>query len=534
MVHLHTRSCYSLLKSSFRIEEIVKTAKETGQQHVCLTDLNTMFATMQFIHLSQKYRLHPIVGLETEVYRQEKKYGLLFLAKNDQGLQELYALSGRITKGETFDSIEEIAGVTKQCIVMTAGCDDGLYESLEHNDENGILSYFKECDQAWDSFYCSIAMNDSSYRKQANRALKTLAKQAGIPTVALSRILYKDEKGQEQLKVLRAIDAQTSLNDETLDIEYGRFYRSQEEMEQLYDPEDLQATETIAQMCNIQLSFPKSKMPVFKNKYGIDNKDYLIQLCHAGLKKRLNQQSIPEYTKRLEYELSVIIKMGFTDYFLIVWDYIRYARSQKIYVGPGRGSAAGSLVAYCLGITHVDPIKNQLLFERFLNPERITMPDIDTDFPDDKRDQVIDYVHDLYGDAHVAHIIAFNTLKAKQVLRDVARTMHISLRHVNTLTKMIKAQNQNKTLDWLMQNENAFARYIRNEHLEQYVDMCRQLEGLPRHTTIHAAGIVLSDQPIEKVCPVIALDDQITATQFTHDYLEELGLIKMDFLGLRN
>lgn len=251
--------------------------------------------------------------------------------------------------------------------------------------------------------------------------------------------------------------------------------------------------------------------------------------------KRMQYQPISSvYQQRLDYELDVIIRMQYADYFLIVWDFIRFAKTQHIYIGPGRGSAAGSLVAYCLGITHVDPIRYHLLFERFLNPERISMPDIDTDFPDNRRDEVIHYVEQLYGKHRVSHIITFNTLAAKQVLRDVGKAMEINPRQIDRLCKLVP--NVIKvTLDYAYQNDARFKELINSgETMRRLYATARKLEGLPRHASLHAAGIVFSDEAIEQVCPLIDVDEGVCATQFTMEYLEELGLIKMDFLGLRN
>ena len=373
-------------------------------------------------------------------------------------------------------------------------------------------------------------MNDSGKKRADNKILKQL----DCKRVAVSRILYENSEDVKTLQVLRAIAKQSNIENQGLDVQFQRYLRSPQEMEALYDESDLLATEQIAGMCNVQMAFQKSKLPVFKNKLHIDSRDYLIKLCKKGLEKRLNGNLNTTYMNRLEYELSVIVNMGFTDYFLIVWDFIRYARSQDIFVGPGRGSAAGSLVAYCLGITHIDPIQNNLLFERFLNPSRISMPDIDTDFPDDRRDEVIQYVRDLYGHDHVSHIVTFNTLQAKQAIRDVGRVMNIPARIVDELSKMLK--NTPKTTLLQAYNENpVFRKRIESDkRLTDLFQMCIKVEGLPRHTSLHAAGIVLSDQPIVNVCPLVSVDGSIQATQFTAEYLEDLGLIKMDFLGIRN
>ena len=294
-------------------------------------------------------------------------------------------------------------------------------------------------------------------------------------------------------------------------------------------------TDTIANQCQVSFQFNHVHLPHFKNKLNISSEEYLRKLCYKGLAKRMNFKSIPaEYKQRLDYELQVIISMNYADYFLIVYDFIRYARTQDIYVGPGRGSAAGSLVAYCLGITHVDPIQYQLLFERFLNPERISMPDIDTDFPDNRRNEVIDYVRDLYGKEHVAHIITFNTLGAKQVLRDIGKVMRVNQRDIDMLCKQIPFLPK-VTLKYAYEQNPRFKQMVNSSNqLRHIYEKALKLEGLPRHASMHAGGIVFSAEPITTICPLIEVDEGMCATQFTMEYLEELGLIKMDFLGLRN
>lgn len=531
MVHLHSRTCYSLLKSPFRVHELVDTAVQMGYSHVACTDLNSMYATMSFWKYALSKGIHPIIGLELELKWQESPFHFVFLAKNDQGLQELYALSSLLMDNQELE-IEDCAKRSQNCIVLTAGSEDALEGYIEHQDEEGMKTFISFCKGLWSDFYVSIAMNDSKLRKENNQLLKACAKEFDVRTVALSRIYYRKKEDVQKLRVLQAISNQTSFQDKTLHVRNDRYFRSQEEMEQLYDQDDLEMTDDIAKQCNVQMSFQKSHLPTFENNLHIDNDRYLIKLCKAGLEKRLNHQKREEYTARLEYELSVIVKMGFTNYFLIVWDFIRYARKEGIYVGPGRGSAVGSLAAYCLGITHIDPIKNHLLFERFLNPERISMPDIDTDIPDNRREDLIRYVQEKYGKDKVSHIVTFNTMKAKQALRDVGRILDFGPRKIDT---MIKALGNAKSLKEAYQKNRNFARIV-NESKDTYelFEKACWIEGLPRHISLHAAGIVMSDQAIEKVCPLVRVDDDIKATQFTMEYLEELGLIKMDFLGIRN
>lgn len=535
MVHLHTRSCYTLLKSPFRIQNIVDTAQAKGFTHVALTDLNNMYGVMEFWLYAQSKQMHPIIGLELYATWKDQAYGFVMLAKNDQGLQELYRISSRNMRQDTEDiTLGELVKGSQHCVALTAGNNDTLDSLASNKNIDEISAFFEMCQRGWNDFFVSIAMADSNGRKGSNAQLKQCAHEKQIRTVALSRIYYQKKEDVQQLKILRAIATQKKINDQTLDVRYQRYYRSQQEMEALYDARDLEMSDRIADMCNVQMAMKKSDLPQFVNKSHIANSEYLIRLSKAGLQKRLHHQKHEIYTKRLEYELSTIIRMEFTNYFLIVWDFIVFARKQGIYVGPGRGSAAGSLVAYCLGITHIDPIQNDLLFERFLNPDRVTMPDIDIDFPDDRRDEVIDYVTEKYGSEYVSHIIAFNTMKARQALRDVARVMNYPTNAVDTMSKAL-GKATDMTLTKAYEERKEFHRLVHADK-ESYAVfmMAGSIEGLPRHVTIHAAGIVMSNQPILHVCPLVEVDSGVLATQFTKEYLEDFGLIKMDLLSVRN
>ncbi|MDX8417466.1 DNA polymerase III subunit alpha [Absicoccus intestinalis] len=527
MVHLHARSYYSLLRSPLSIASLVDTTKSMGLEHVALTDWKSMYGTMAFWSYAQKKQIHPILGLEGDCQYHEQTFSFVFLAKNDQALQQLYHVSTQWMHEKEY-TLDELAQQTSACIVITT---DSFERWVNHKETDVLIEHLTHCQSLWKDFYVGIAKNDSIYRKEINQKIRACAQKQGMPTVALSCIYYQKPEDVKQLRILRAIAKQTTIQDQTLDVQNDRYIRTDTEMKKLYDPADLEMTDHIACQCNVQMAMTKSHLPQFENKLHIDNTAYLIKLSKAGLEKRMNHNVPATYVKRLEYELSVIVKMGFTNYFLIVWDFIRYARSQGIYVGPGRGSAAGSLVAYCLGITHIDPIKNHLLFERFLNPERISMPDIDTDFPDDRRDEVIEYVRQKYGDAHVAHIVAFNTMKAKAALRDVARVLNYPIRKVDAIAKTLNRE----TLLEAYQNNASFHRLIdQDKESRELYDWAAKIEGTPRHISLHAAGIVISDQPIEKICPLVAVDETIQATQFPMEYLEDLGLIKMDFLSIRN
>ena len=536
-VHLHVRSCYTLLQSTLTIPKIVAAAKRCGYTAVALTDKHVMHGAMAFYHACKKENIKPIFGMEVDVLEQEELYGFVVLAKNDAGYQNLLKLSTWLNTGEEarIPDLDTLAYYAKDCIVLTNG-DQNQMETLIVKEELDLLRHWlKLCRKQFSDFYVSIARNDSGLMEKKNPVLKQVCKELDIPYTALSRIYFEREEDEESYKTLCAIDQGVSLHDKMLNYSPRRYFRTPQEMQLLYEDEELQMSDRIAALCQVEMQLPKAVLPKFQNKYGVSSEEFLRSLCQKGLQKRMQYQPISSiYQQRLDYELDVIIRMQYADYFLIVWDFIRFAKTQHIYIGPGRGSAAGSLVAYCLGITHVDPIRYHLLFERFLNPERISMPDIDTDFPDNRRDEVIHYVEQLYGKHRVSHIITFNTLAAKQVLRDVGKAMEINPRQIDRLCKLVP--NVIKvTLDYAYQNDARFKELINSgETMRRLYATARKLEGLPRHASLHAAGIVFSDEAIEQVCPLIDVDEGVCATQFTMEYLEELGLIKMDFLGLRN
>lgn len=533
-VHLHVRSCYTLLQSTLTVDKIVALAKTQGYTSVALTDFQVMHGAMAFFHACKKEGIRPIFGMEVEIV-EEDTYRFILLAMDDVGFQSLLRLSTMLNIEEKKITLDDIHRVQEHLIVMTSGEGSTLETHLINEQMDLCERYLQRCKQLFRHFYVSVALNDSGLMKLKNQLLKKVCTECLISTAALSRVYFAREEDEESYKTLCAIDQGVSLQDKTLNYSPHRFFRTQEEMAALYDKEDLEATKKIASMCNVMMEFEKVKLPSFKNKAHTDSETYLRGLSYKGLQKRMHYQKIPEvYMERLRYELDVITQMDYADYFLIVWDFIRYSRSQHIYVGPGRGSAAGSLVSYCLGITHVDPIEYDLLFERFLNPERISMPDIDTDFPDNRRDEVIDYVRNLYGNKRVSHIITFNTLAAKQVLRDVGKTMMINPRQIDMLCRMVP-NFPKVTLQYAYDNAPNFKQMINSSlQLQKLYQTALKLEGLPRHASQHAGGIVFCDRDISDVCPLTELDEGVYATQYTMEYLEELGLIKMDFLGLRN
>ena len=529
---LHNQSCYTLLDSTLSIQSIVDKSVEYGYKSVALTDYQVMHGTLQFYKYCMLKKIKPIIGLACKISFNNKIIDCILYAKNYQGYKNLIKISTFIcSKNElSFDYIKELL---PNLIVVIYG-EGGIFEPMLNNDNiDDINQLLYDLKKSIGDFYVAVSLNDYSFWKLKNVVLKKCCVSNGIKCVALSKNYYQNSDDYEAYKVMNGIRLQKNINDKTLIVPSNRFIRNHEEMELLYDKDDLLNSDIIAEQCNIIMEKSNALLP----KYDCINNDsaqYLKQLCYAGLKKRLNNQNNLLYLNRLQYELDVIIKMNFQDYFLIVYDFILYSRKHDIYVGPGRGSAAGCLVAYCLGITHVDPIKYNLLFERFLNPQRISMPDIDVDLPDDRRDEVINYVCNKYGFLHVAHIVTYGTLKAKMVLRDVGRVLSIPIRDIDMICKLIP-NRLNISLSDSYNESDYFKRVINSQDKFQHLfKIALKLENLVRHVSTHAAGIVMSNQNLSETIPCIMLDDNMLTTQYSMEYLEELGLIKMDFLGLKN
>ena len=536
MIHLHTRSRYSLLEAVLDIDDIIRLAKEHGQKKVVLSDHRSMFATMQFFHAAKAADLQPVVALEFEIEFADQTFMLMLIAANSTGLKNLYELSSKLMSNSDAVSLEELSAYTQGNILLTAGADDAL-EALACEERADELDEFMQAllqvsDENY-PVYAAMSLHDSPVYRSRDVILKERAKENGLKTVAISRIEYERPEQEFTLRVLQAIKLQKNVSDPTIPVRSGRFWRSEDEMRELYDEDDLQASDEIANMIE-PYEMEKGSLPQFANKAGVSSDEYLRNLCMAGLKKRLNGRLRADYVERLNHELDVILSMGFADYFLIVWDFIREARSRDILVGPGRGSAAGSLVAWVLGIAHVDPIASGLLFERFLNPERISMPDIDTDFPDNRRDEIISYVQDVYGRNHVAHIVTFSRLKAKAALRDCARAMGMHIREVEKLTALVPS-TPGTTLKQAKEESRAFSSLLANSaSLRRVYEVACTIENFPRHTSVHAGGIVLAREELTNYAPLWDAGAALPAVQFTMEYLEEIGLIKFDFLALRN
>lgn len=533
--HLCVRSAYSLLNGTMTVQKIVHQAKELGFESVALTDVNTMHGVMEFVLECKKVNIKPIIGLEISVSYSEYNFPLLCLAKNDLGYKALLKLSSLVNTESKIIDIQTVLEFQNNLFLILYSDHSLFDQSLLNGNDKDIEELARKLWRLLPNLILGISRQEDRFTSKQNQRLRTILNQLSVQTTACHRVYYAEAEEDENLRVLRAIDKQMLLSDKNLVKESFRYFLSDDEMLKLYGKEDCQMSDTIASQCDLKWESQKTYLPKFDTPKGISSSQYLTQLCLAGLEKRLEgNESIGAYRARLKSELDVIVSMQYEDYFLIVWDFIRFAKTQNIYVGPGRGSAAGSLVSYCLGITHVDPLKYDLLFERFLNPERISLPDIDTDFPDNRRDEVIQYVLNKYGKEHVAHISTFGTLAAKQVLRDVGRVMEISVRDLDSISKTIP-NTLKITLAQAYNQSDRFRQLINSdERYQKLFKIASELEGLPRHISTHAAGIVMSSVNLSEVVPMIQIESDMLSTQFTMEYLESLGLIKMDFLGLRN
>lgn len=529
---LYIRSVYSLLSSMCTIEGIISYGKKCGYDTLGLVDRNVLAGAMTFKKACEKASIRPVYGLEFDLEVEGRTYTMILYAKDDEGYKNLMGLSSYICTQDTKQIDLNVLKQYRDHNVLCLLSDSMPLTYVIDRKEDPEEMLLKQ--KMWFSDYI-VAMIDHDIAANAYRdqLLKPILKKHGIKTIALNRTFYLQRDDYEEFNVLKCIRDKRIISDSDFVEETGRHFLNKDEYASLYDKEDLLNTELFAKQLNVSMSFMTS-LPVYENRKGIPSKDYLVLLCREGLKRRLKNNVPQAYVKRLEYELSVILKMHFEDYFLIVYDFILYAKKQGIMVGPGRGSAAGSLVSYCLGITEIDPLAYGLIFERFLNPERISMPDIDTDFPDDRRDEVIAYVRDKYGIEHVGHIITYGTLKAKQVLRDVGRVLDYPNREIDAICKLIpnvldmdlqKAYDEIAIFRQKIESEGRFRRLYK---------ISRKLEFFPRHESTHAAGIVMSRKPLDEVVPLTKIESDIYSTQYTMEHLEELGLIKMDFLGLRN
>ncbi len=551
-VHLHLHTEYSLLDGACRIDRLFQSAKNLGQSAVAITDHGVMYGAIEFYKTAKKYSIKPIIGCEVYIApgsRFDKKRGeytpynhLILLCKNNKGYENLIKLvSLGFTEGfYSRPRIDrEILEKYSEGLIALSACIAGEIPSAilygEKEKARETAKYYKNL-FGQDNFYLELQNHGIKEQLIVNKGLVELSRELDIPLVCTNDVHYINKEDSKMQEVLLAIGTGKKIGDEDLmSFETEEFYlKSADEMYALFreHPEALSNTVKIANMCNVEFEFHKLKLPVF-DIGDKDHKEYLKEMALSGLYRIYGQNPEKHIADRLEYELSVINSMGFTDYFLIVQDYVNFAKRSGIPVGAGRGSGAGSLVAYCIGITGIDPIKYDLLFERFLNPERVSMPDFDIDFCFVRRQEVIDYVIKKYGKEQVAQIVTFGTMAAKGSVRDVGRVLNIPYATCDKVAKLIP-NGINQTLTKAMEESVDLKNLYETEtDVKNIIDMALKIEGMPRHASTHAAGVVIADRPVYSYVP-LALNDEAIVTQFTMTELEELGLLKMDFLGLRN
>lgn len=550
--HLHVHTEYSLLDGSGKIKEMTAQAKALGYDSLAITDHGVMYGVIDFYKAAKEAGIKPVIGCEIYVTTgsrfdrevgqgDDRYYHLVLLAENNTGYNNLMKivslgfLEGYYYKPRVdYEVLEKYS----EGLIATSACLAGIVQKTiarGHYEEAVQEALRLEKIFGKGNFFLELQDHGMQEQKMVNAQLIRMSEEEMIPLVATNDVHYTYDTDPEAHDILLCIQTGKKLQDENrMRYEGGQYYlKSPEEMAQLfsYIPEAIENTGKIAQRCNVEIEFGVQKLPRFDVPEGFTASEYLERLCEEGLRNRY--ENYEEHEERLRYELDTIRQMGYVDYFLIVWDFINYAKRNGIMVGPGRGSAAGSLVSYCLAITDIDPIRYSLIFERFLNPERVSMPDIDVDFCYERRGEVIDYVTEKYGKENVAQIITFGTMAARNVIRDVGRVLDMPYGAVDSIAKMIP--NELKiTIDKALQANNELRRaYETDRQIKYLIDMAKRLEGLPRHSSMHAAGVVISRAPVMEYVPLSRGSDGAVVTQFVMTTLEELGLLKMDFLGLR-
>ena len=551
--HLHVHTEYSLLDGSSKIKELTARAKELGMDSLAITDHGVMYGVIDFYRAAKEVGIKPILGCEVYVAPgsrfdrentggEDRYYHLVLLAENDQGYKNLMKI---VSKGfvegfyykprvdyEVLETYHEGVIALSACLAgeVQKYLARGMYEEAMRSAQRYEGIFGKN------NFFLELQDHGLPEQKIVNQGLLRLSRDTGIELVATNDIHYTFAEDEKAHDILLCIQTGKKVADEDrMRYAGGQYYcKSEEEMQALfpYAREALENTHKIAERCNVEIEFGVTKLPKYEVPEGFDSWTYLNHLCREGFKTRYPKDD-GTLSRRLDYELDVIRTMGYVDYFLIVWDFINYARSKDIMVGPGRGSAAGSIVSYTLGITNIDPVRYNLLFERFLNPERVSMPDIDVDFCYERRQEVIDYVVEKYGKDQVVQIVTFGTLAAKGVVRDVGRVLDLPYAMCDSIAKMIP-NDLGMTLDKaIAANPDLRKLYNEDAQVKYLIDMSKRLEGLPRHTSMHAAGVVIGSRSIDEFVPLSKAADGTITTQFTMTTIEELGLLKMDFLGLR-
>ncbi len=558
--HLHVHTEYSLLDGSNKIREYVKRVKELGMDSAAITDHGVMYGVIDFYREARAAGINPVIGCEVYVAPnsrfdkeltggEDRYYHLVLLAENNTGYANLIKIVSRgFTEGYYYRPRVDMEVLQEfhEGIIALSAC---LAGEVQRYIVKGLFDEAAKAARRYEqcfgkgNYFLELQDHGIPEQKTVNTALLRLSRELDIPLVATNDVHYTYAEDEKPHDILLCIQTGKKLSDEDR-MRYvgGQYYvKSEEEMKGLfpYAWEAVENTQRIADRCHVEIEFGVTKLPHFEVPEGFSPWTYLQELCHKGLQERYPESAGAEteegtaLRERLAYEMDVIRTMGYVDYFLIVWDFINFAKQNGIAVGPGRGSAAGSIVSYCLKITDIDPIRYNLLFERFLNPERVSMPDIDIDFCFERRQEVIDYVGRKYGHDKVVQIVTFGTLAAKGVIRDVGRVMDLPYNYVDTIARMVPNE-LNITIDRALEVNPEFRTlYGEDEQVHNLIDMCRRLEGLPRHTSMHAAGVVICPESADEFVPLSRGSDGSITTQFTMTTLEELGLLKMDFLGLR-
>lgn len=550
--HLHLHTEYSLLDGACRINKLMERVASIGQNSVAITDHGVMYGVIDFYNAAKEKGIKPIIGCECYVASRSRhdkvhgidnqRYHLVLLCQNETGYKNLIAMVSKAwTEGfYTKPRIDrELLLKHSEGLIALSGCLAGEVSSNlmrgDYNKAKEVALWYRDL-FGEDRYYLEIQNHGLREQLEINPDLVRLSRETGIPLVATNDCHYLSKEDSSLQQVLICIQTNHTLGEETgLEFSTDEFYvKSEDEMLELFSqiPEAVSNTQKIADMCNLEFEFGNTKLPHFEVPNNMDHFEYFKNQCFYGLCRHLGDNPPQNYVDRLNYELDVINKMGYVDYFLIVHDFIRHAKSRNIPVGPGRGSGAGSLAAYCIGITGIDPLKYNLLFERFLNPERVSMPDFDIDFCYVRRQEVIDYVISKYGADHVAQIVTFGTMAARGAVRDVGRVLGIPYAIVDEVAKLIPNELKITIEKALKMSPELRQAYADNDQVKNLIDIARKVEGMPRHASTHAAGVVITRDPVSSYVP-LALNDEAAVTQYTMVALERLGLLKMDFLGLR-
>ena len=545
-VHLHVHTEYSLLDGACRIDRMFDRLKELGQTAIAITDHGVMYGCVDFYKAAKKAGVKPIIGCEVyvatrsrfdKVNRIDGSNHLVLLCKNETGYKNLIKLvsAGFIEGFYSKPRVDkELLEQHHEGLVCLSACLAGeIPQALlagDYEKAKAAALYFNDL-FGQGNFYIEIQDHGIDAQQQILPLLIHLARETGIPLVATNDAHYLRKEDSKMQSILICIQTGKTVQDaDKLEFETDEFYlKSTEEMYDLFSiaPDACENTVKIAEMCNFAFEFGVTKLPYFEAPDGMDNQVYFEKLCREGLVRRYGDGVTDEMRERLEYEIDVIRRMGYTNYYLIVFDFINYAKQQGIPVGPGRGSGAGSLAAYCVGITNIDPIRYNLLFERFLNPERVSMPDFDVDFCYERRQEVIDYVNEKYGHDHVAQIITFGTMAARAAIRDVGRVLGMPYAQVDSISKMVPMELKMTLNRALEVSPELKAQYEADPQVKELIDTAIKIEGMPRHASTHAAGVVITREAANEYVP-LASNDGVPVTQFTMTTIEELGLLKMD------